>query len=224
MLTHRLAPWTAVRCSSGKPGLRRHLGAVAARLSLLVLGVRNLMPRPADRWRLLEPTFRPGYSDTPDDFLYPSSRLRRLPTRPSSPNSGSHQRCVIVAALTSAPMIGLRFWPSPIPCQSLGLLIQNGEHLYEDQLGPGTLCCRSTGTIRARSAGKPSCWRRSVRYGYRDEFRNAPPGGAAGPAAAGLCGICMVPHRTPRRREIYTDVIAELRENLAWLPLPAVAA
>jgi len=32
---------------------------------------RNLMPRLADRWRLLAPDFPGcGYSDTPDDFPY----------------------------------------------------------------------------------------------------------------------------------------------------------
>jgi pimeloyl-ACP methyl ester carboxylesterase len=53
--------------------------------------------------------------------------------------------------------------------------------------------------------------------GYRDEFLNGVPPELAERVPPDLWALHWA-LTTPRRRAIYTDVIAGLRENLAWFP------
>ncbi len=173
---------------------------------------RNLMPRLADRWRLLAPDFPGcGYSDTPDDFPYTfagyADFLHAFLTELGV------QRCVVWLH-DFGSQIGLRLAISH-PELVAGLIIQNGD-IYEDQLGPGYAPLQEYWD-------DPSPQRRAILLeavsedGYRDEFRNDLQGERLAQLPPDLWQLHWS-LTTPRRREIYTDVIAGLRENLAWFP------
>ena len=110
--------------------------------------------------------------------------------------------------------IGLRLAIS-LPELVAGLIIQNGD-IYEDQLGPGYAPLQEYWD-------DPSPQRRAILLeavsedGYRDEFRNDLQGEQLAQLPPDLWQLHWS-LTTPRRREIYTDVIAGLRENLAWFP------
>lgn len=118
----------------------REAGPPDARVLLLPHGYpcssyefRNLMPRLADRWRLLAPDFPGcGYSDTPGGFAYTfngyADFLRAFLA------SLAVERCVLWLH-DFGSQIGLRLAIAH-PKIVAGLIIQNGD-IYQDQLGPG---------------------------------------------------------------------------------------
>ena len=116
--------------------------------------------------------------------------------------------------MTSAPRSGFRLAISH-PELVAGLIIQNGD-IYEDQLGPGYAPLQE-------HWDDPSPQRRAIlleavsQDGYRDEFRNDLQGERLAQLPPDLWQLHWS-LTTPRRREIHTDVIAGLRENLAWFP------
>ncbi|MET1006386.1 MAG: alpha/beta hydrolase [Propionibacteriaceae bacterium] len=173
---------------------------------------RHLMPRLADRWRLLAPDFPGcGYSDTPDDFTYTFDGyadflhefLGRLGVA----------RCVVWLH-DFGSQIGLRLAIAH-PELIAGLIIQNGD-IYSDQLGPGYAPLQKywddpSPERRAELAASVS------EDGYREEFCNDLSGETLTRLAPDLWQLHWS-LTTPRRREIATEVIAGLRENLAWFP------
>ena len=173
---------------------------------------RNLMPRLADRWRLLAPDFPGcGYSDTPDDFRYSfdgyADFLHAFLT------GNGVKRCVLWLH-DFGSQIGFRLAIAH-PEIVTGLIIQNGD-IYQDELGPGYAPLREYWD-------DPSPERRAAlgeaisEDGYRDEFRNDLQGQRLAQLPPDLWQLHWS-LTSPRRREIYTDVIADLRENLSWFP------
>ena len=171
---------------------------------------RNLMPRLADRWRVLAPDFPGcGYSAAPDDFTYTFDGyadflhrfLRRLDVA----------RCVLWLH-DFGSQIGLRMAIAHPECVA-GLIIQNGD-IYEDELGPGYTPLREywddpSPRRRAELAAAVS------EDGFRDEFCNDLRGDRLAQLSPDLWQLHWS-LTVERRRDIYVDVIAGLRENRGW--------
>lgn len=94
---------------------------------------RNLMPRLADRWRLIAPDFPgAGYSGTPEDFAY------------SFDGYAVFLENFVDALQIDRFILYLHDFGSPIgirlairkPERIAALIIQNGDIPYEDALGP----------------------------------------------------------------------------------------
>ncbi len=173
---------------------------------------RNLMPRLADHWRVLAPDFPgSGYSDTPDTFTHTfdgyAEFLHRFLDRLGVAS------CVVWLH-DFGSQIGLRMaiaHPESID----GLIIQNGD-IYEDELGPGYATLREywddpSPQRRAQLAQAVS------EDGFHEEFCND----LSGDRLAQLSPDLWQLHWSltdQHRRDIYTDVIAGLRENRDWFP------
>ncbi|MBA1276392.1 alpha/beta fold hydrolase [Stutzerimonas stutzeri] len=173
---------------------------------------RAYMPLLADRWRLLAPDFPGcGYSATPDDFAYGfdgyADFLDRFTRR-----LGVERFALYLHDFGS--QIGLRLAIAQ-PQRIAALILQNGD-IYEDQLGPKYAALQSffanpTPQARAGLADAVSF------EGFKEEFLNE-----VEPELA----KCIPPDlwhlhwalMTPRRKEITVQVIAGLKENLAWFP------
>jgi pimeloyl-ACP methyl ester carboxylesterase len=173
---------------------------------------RHLIPLLAGRWRLIAPDFPGcGYSDTPDGFAYTfdgyADFLERL-----LDELGIDRVAVYLHDFGS--QIGLRL-AMRRPERITALIIQNGD-IYEDELGP-------------KYAGLQAYWRNPTadarvklaaaitEEGFRDEFLNGVRADLADSIAPDLWKLHWQ-LTTPRRQAIYLDVIAGLRENLAWFP------
>lgn len=173
---------------------------------------RNFIPALADRWRLVAPDFPGcGYSDTPDGFAYDFDGYAEFLERFANA-LGIDRFALYLHDFGS--QIGLRLAIRD-PRRIAALIIQNGD-IYEDQLGPKYVPLQDyfrhpTPDARANLAEAVS------EEGFRDEFMNG-----AGPARAErISPDLWTLHwglMTPRRKEIAVNVIAGLRENLAWFP------
>jgi pimeloyl-ACP methyl ester carboxylesterase len=174
---------------------------------------RNLMPRLADRWRLISPDYPgAGYSATPEGFDYSFDGL-----------AGFLDRFVRALGLGRF-VLYLHDFGSPIgarlamraPERIVALIIQNGDIPYEDALGPKYEEIEKTWTLpvaemRAKLAESVS------EATFKEEFLNA-----VGPELAErIPPDLWTLHwslMTPRRREIAVELIAGLKENRAWFP------
>jgi pimeloyl-ACP methyl ester carboxylesterase len=173
---------------------------------------RNFMPPLADRWRLLAPDFPGcGYTDTPDDFAYDfdgyADFLDRFVTW-----LGIDRFALYLHDFGS--QIGLRL-AIRRPERIVALIIQNGD-IYENQLGPKYAPLQEyfrnpTFEGRAKLADAVS------EEGFRDEFLNDVRPELAELIPPDLWKLHWA-LMTPRRREIAVDVIAGLKDNLAWFP------
>jgi pimeloyl-ACP methyl ester carboxylesterase len=173
---------------------------------------RNLMPALADRWHLVAPDFPGcGYSATPEHFRYDfdgyADFLDRLMQRLRLPRFALYLH-------DFASQIGLRLAIAR-PGSITALVIQNGD-IYEDALGPKYAPLQAyfrdpTPEAKARLADAVN------EEGFRDEFLND-----VGPDLAALIPPDLwrlhASLMTPPRRQIAVDVIAGLKENLAWFP------
>ena len=174
---------------------------------------RNLMPRLADRWRLIAPDYPgAGYSATPESFDYSFdgyaafldefARTLRL------------ERYVLYLHDFGSP-IGTRL-AIRAPERVVALVIQNGDIPYEDALGPKYAEIESTWTLptdemRAKLA---EAIQEPV---FKEEFLNA----VDAPLAERIPPDLWQLHwslMTPKRREIAIDLIAGLKDNRAWFP------
>jgi pimeloyl-ACP methyl ester carboxylesterase len=174
---------------------------------------RNLMPRLADRWRLIAPDYPgAGYTETPDDFDYSFDGL-----------AGFLDQFVRALGLDRF-VLYLHDFGSPIgarlairaPERIVALIIQNGDIPYEDALGPKYAEIEKTWTLpvaemRAKLA-------ESVREEtFKEEFLNA-----VGPELRDRIPPDLWKLHwslmTPKRREIAVDLIAGLKQNRAWFP------
>jgi pimeloyl-ACP methyl ester carboxylesterase len=179
---------------------------------------RALIPRLADRWRLLAPDFPGcGYSATPEDFPYDFDGYAEFL---HGFCRALHVTRVAVWLHDFGSQIGLRLAITR-PELIAAVIVQNGD-IYEDTLGPGYAPLR-------RYWNDPSQRQYAAlhaavsEHGYRDEFINELRPELAETIPPDLWQLHWS-LTTQHRRQIYTDVIAGLRENLAWFPpVPSLA-
>lgn len=174
---------------------------------------RNLMPRLADRWRLIAPDYPgAGYSATPESFDYSFDgyaafldefvRTLRL------------ERYVLYLHDFGSP-IGTRL-AIRAPERVVALVIQNGDIPYEDALGPKYAEIESTWTLPADQmrAKLAEAIQEPV---FKEEFLNA----VDAPLVERIPPDLWQLHwslMTPQRRKIAIDLIAGLKDNRAWFP------
>jgi pimeloyl-ACP methyl ester carboxylesterase len=172
---------------------------------------RELMVRLSDRYRLLAPDFPGwGHSETPDDFQHDFDGYARFLAR-FADTIGADRFALYLHDFGS--QIGLRLAIAS-PDRIKALLVQNGD-IYEDQLGPNYEPLKSywndpTPERKATLALTIS------EEGYREEFLNG-----SDKVADRLSPDLWTLHwalTSPRRKEIYLNVIAGLRENRMWFP------
>lgn len=173
---------------------------------------RALMPVLADRWRLLAPDFPGcGYSATPPDFVYDFDGYARFLSRFATA-VGAPRFALYLHDFGS--QIGLRLAIGE-PARVAALVIQNGD-IYEDTLGPGYEPLKHY--WRDPSEANYAALADAIHEeGFRDEFLNdvADRYGDLYPPDLWTLHWALM---TPERRRIAVDVIAGLRENLAWFP------
>ena len=174
---------------------------------------RNLMPRLADRWRLIAPDYPgAGHSGTPEDFDYSFDGYAEF-----------LDRFVTTLGLDRFALY-LHDFGSPIgarlaieaPERVVALIIQNGDIPYEDALGPKYAEIEETWTL------PPSEMRAKLAEAineetFRQEFLNAVRPELVDRIPPDLWTLHWS-LMTPRRREIAVNLIAGLKENRAWFP------
>ncbi|ANL43136.1 alpha/beta hydrolase family protein (plasmid) [Rhizobium phaseoli] len=198
----------------------REAGPPAAPVLLLPHGYpcssyefRNLMPRLADRWRLIAPDFPgAGYSGTPDDFDY------------SFDGYAAWLEAFVGAVDVGRFALYLHDFGSPIgarlairdPGRITALIIQNGDVPYEDALGPKYADIEATWSLPPAEMRKALADAISEET-FKEEFLNdlPPPLAETIPPDLWKLHWSLV---TPRRKEIAIDLIAGLKENRAWFP------
>ncbi|ANL12821.1 alpha/beta hydrolase family protein (plasmid) [Rhizobium sp. N1341] len=174
---------------------------------------RNLMPRLADRWRLIAPDFPgAGYSGTPDDFDY------------SFDGYAAWLEAFIGVLDVDRFALYLHDFGSPIgarlairnPSRIAALIIQNGDIPYEDALGPKYADIEATWALPHAEMRKALAEAISEET-FKEEFLNDLPPPLADTIPPDLWRLhwSLI---TPRRKEIAIDQIAGLKENRAWFP------
>lgn len=174
---------------------------------------RNLMPRLADRWRLVAPDYPgAGYSATPEDFDYSFDGYAKF-----------LDRFVKTLGLSRFALY-LHDFGSPIgarlaimaPERIAAQIIQNGDIPYEDALGPKYAEIEETWTLpepemRAQLAKAIN------EETFKEEFLNALDDERADRIPPDLWKLhwSLV---TPKRKEVAIDLIAGLKQNRAWFP------
>lgn len=173
---------------------------------------RNLMPRLGDRWRLLAPDFPGcGYSDTPPGFRYDFDGYAEFLERFLDAQAVGRFALYLH---DFGSQIGLRL-AIRAPQRITGLIIQNGD-IYEDVLGPKyeALQAYFADPTAERRAGLGEAVSEA---GFREEFLNDVRPDLAELIPPDLWTLHWA-LTTPRRRAIIVDIIAGLKENLAWFP------
>ncbi|HEY0817877.1 MAG TPA: alpha/beta hydrolase [Rhizobacter sp.] len=174
---------------------------------------RNLLPRLADRWRLIAPDLPgAGYSATPEDFDYSFDGYAAFLDRFAQ--ALQLERYVLYLHDFGSP-IGARL-AIRAPERVVGLIIQNGDVPYEDALGPAYAEIEKTWALpdaqmRAELAKVVNA------EAFKEEFLNT-----VRPELADLIPPDLwtlhASLLTPRRKDIAVGLIAGLRENRAWFP------
>ena len=173
---------------------------------------RNLMPRLADRWLLIAPDFPgSGYSDTPDGFAYDFDGFAGF-LEQFLDKLGIERFAIYLQDFGS--QVGLRLAIRD-PKRIAAVIIQNGD-IYEDVLGPkydGLKAYFDNPTAEAKAKLSEAV----SREGFREEFLNEvrPELAALIPPDLWELHWSLV---TERRKQIFADVIAGLKENLDWFP------
>ena len=174
---------------------------------------RNLMPRLADRWRLVAPDYPgAGHSATPDTFDY------------SFDGFAEFLDAFIERLGLTRYVLYLHDFGSPIgarlaikaPERVTALIIQNGDIPYEDALGSKYQEIERTWTLPPR-AMRDALAEGVTEENFREEFLNAVRPELAAPIPPDLWTL----HwglMTAKRKEIAVELIAGLKENRAWFP------
>jgi pimeloyl-ACP methyl ester carboxylesterase len=174
---------------------------------------RNLMPRLADRWRLIAPDYPgAGYSGTPDDFDYSFDGYADFLEKFVS--ALDLDRFALYLHDFGSP-IGARL-AIKMPERVVALIIQNGDIPYEDALGPKYAEIETTWTLPVAQM------REKLDAGvteeiFKEEFLNAVRPDIAQRIPPDLWKLHWS-LMTPKRRRIAVDLIAGLKENRAWFP------
>ncbi|WEZ86091.1 alpha/beta hydrolase (plasmid) [Rhizobium sp. 32-5/1] len=174
---------------------------------------RNLMPRLADRWRLIAPDLPgAGYSETPENFDY------------SFDGYAKFLNTFVEALQIDRFALHLHDFGSPIgarlaiwrPERIAALIIQNGDIPYEDALGPQYAEIEATWTLPIDEM------RKALVDGvnedsFREEFLNdlKPELAATIPPDLWKLHWSLL---TEKRKQIAIDLIAGLKNNRAWFP------
>jgi pimeloyl-ACP methyl ester carboxylesterase len=173
---------------------------------------RNLMPRLADRWRLLAPDFPgSGFSDTPETFRYDFNGFAEFLAKFA--DAVKAERFALYLH-DFGSQIGLRLAINH-PERIAALVIQNGD-IYEDVLGPKYAGIKAYWDDPTEDKKKQFLEAVSE-SGFRDEFLNdvRPELQALIPPDLWQLHWSLM---TERRKQIAVDVIAGLRDNRAWFP------
>ena len=174
---------------------------------------RNLMPRLADRWRLLAPDFPgTGYSATPEGFAYGFDGYARF-----------LDGFVRKLGLTRFA-IYLHDFGSPIgarlaimdPSRIVAQVIQNADIPYEDALGPKYADIEKTWDLPPEEM-RAALRKAVTEASYREEFLNHVRPELAQRIPPDLWTLHWS-LTTPRRIEALVDVLAGLKQNRAWFP------
>lgn len=174
---------------------------------------RNLMPRLADRWRLIAPDYPgAGHSGTPEDFDYSFDGYAQF--LDGFVTTLGLDRFVLYLHDFGSP-IGARL-AIKAPERIVALIIQNGDIPYEDALGPKYAEIEETWTLPA-SEMRAKLAEAVNEETFRQEFLNAVRPELVDRIPPDLWTLhwSLV---TPRRREIAVNLIAGLKENRAWFP------
>ncbi|WP_137390670.1 alpha/beta fold hydrolase [Rhodoligotrophos defluvii] len=174
---------------------------------------RNLMPRLADRWRLLAPDYPGfGYSATPDDFDYSFDGYADF-------LDGFVEALGIVSFA-----LYLHDFGSPIgvrlaikaPERVTALIIQNGDVPYEDALGAKYAEIEQTWEL-PHSRMREKLAEAVSEETFKEEFLNDVSRELAQRIPPDLWKLHWS-LMTPKRKEIAVDLLAGLKANRAWFP------
>ncbi|RBP47655.1 pimeloyl-ACP methyl ester carboxylesterase [Roseimicrobium gellanilyticum] len=170
------------------------------------------MPQLADCWHLIAPDFPGcGYSGTPDAFDYDFDGYAAFLIK------FTEHLCIKRFAIylhDFGSQIGLRLAITH-PERVTALIIQNGD-IYEDELGPMYAGLREYFRNPTPEA-KAKLGEAISEDGFKHEFLNDVDIDVAERIPPDLWTLHWS-LMTPRRCEIALDVIAGLKENLAWFP------
>lgn len=205
---------------SGIDTFYREAGARDAPVVLLPHGYpcssfefRNLMPRLADRRRLLAPDFPgAGYSATPDGYDY------------GFDGHAAFLDGFVRALGVDRFVLYLHDFGSPIgarlaimdPSRVAALVIQNGDIPYADALGPKYADIEETWNL-PRDAMRDELRKAVTQDGYREEFLNDVRADIAERIPPDLWKLHWS-LTTPRRVEAIVDLLAGLKGNRDWFP------
>lgn len=172
---------------------------------------RNLMPRLADRWRVIAPDYPgAGYSSTPDAFDYSFDGYAEFLDR--FVQQLGVQRYVLYLHDFGSP-IGARL-AIRAPERVVALIIQNGDIPYEDALGPKYAEIEKTWTLPAAEM-RAQLAEAINEATFKEEFLNALGPDLADRIPPDLWQLHWS-LMTPKRREVAIDLIAGLKDNRAW--------
>ena len=174
---------------------------------------RNLMPRLADKWRLIAPDYPGfGYSGTPQDFDYSFDGYAKWLDR--FVDELNVERFVIYLHDFGSP-IGARL-AIMRPERIMGQIIQNGDIPYEDALGPEYAEIEKTWSLPYEQMW--AAMREAVSEDdFRREFLNDLPPLLAGLIAPDLWQLHWS-LTTERRRDALADLLSNLKANRSWFP------
>ncbi|MDP8921107.1 MAG: alpha/beta hydrolase [Pseudomonadota bacterium] len=174
---------------------------------------RNLLPRLADRWRLIAPDYPgAGYSGTPEDFDYSFDGYADF--LDSFVKELGLNRFALYLHDFGSP-IGARL-AIKAPERVVALIMQNADIPYEDALGPKYADIEKTWTLPV-SEMREKLAEAINEETFREEFLNdvRPELAAHIPPDLWKLHWSLM---TPKRKEIAVSLIAGLRENRAWFP------
>ena len=204
----------------GVDAFYREAGAPDAPVLLLPHGYpcssyefRNLMPRLADRWRLLAPDYPgAGYSETPDGFDYSFDGYAKF--LDGFVRTLGIDRFALYLHDFGSP-IGARL-AIKAPERISALIIQNGDIPYEDALGPKYADIEKTWT-GSDSEMRASLAQAVTQANFQEEFLNDLPPKLAELIPPDLWKLHWS-LMTPRRKAVAVDLLAGLKANRAWFP------
>ena len=204
----------------GVDAFYREAGAPDAPVLLLPHGYpcssyefRNLMPRLADRWRLLAPDYPgAGYSETPDGFDYSFDGYAKF--LDGFVRTLGIDRFALYLHDFGSP-IGARL-AIKAPERISALIIQNGDIPYEDALGPKYADIEKTWT-GSDSEMRASLAQAVTQANFQEEFLNDLPPKLAEAISPDLWKLHWS-LMTPRRKAVAVDLLAGLKANRAWFP------
>ena len=174
---------------------------------------RNLLPRLADRWRLLAPDFPGcGYSGTPQNFAYDFDGYADF----------LEQFCQRLEVTRFAlylhdfgSQIGLRLALRQ-PARVRALIIQNGDIPYEDALGPKYADIEKFWSLpedRMRAEMRNAVTEENFRQEFLNDVR--PDLSALIPPDLWRLHWGLM---TESRKDAYADLLSDLKANRGWFP------